>query len=125
MAGLGWVFYQMFLGGGGTTKARPGRAKREGVEREKKRPPPSEAPQGMIRPAVGPGDRLLLAQAAQVNLTDAIIHGVSGLAMRWRERCVRQWPSLARVEDCRRIAILASQGPAQPGVHQRDGGITA
>lgn len=125
MAVLGWVFYRVFFGGGGTTKPRPGRTKREGIEREKKTPPPSAAPQGMIRPAVGPGDRLLVAQAAQANLTEAIIHGVPGLGVRWRERCVGQWPFQTRVEDCRRIAILAARGSAQPGVHQRDGSITA
>jgi hypothetical protein len=89
-----WVYTIFFPSGSGST--RPGKQgptrTREGPQRLKKPPSfPAGKPTTMW-PALAPEDRPLVAQAAQANLTAAILQGIRADSA-WRDNGVMDWQS--------------------------------
>jgi hypothetical protein len=120
------IRFMFFPGGGG--KQAPGRAKRaepKRGEREKYPAPRSGSPQGMIRPAIAPGDRLLTARAAAADLTESIIAGVPGLGPRWQAVRAPDRRSASERGVCRRVAVLKMSPDPPPGGHPPSGGVVA
>jgi hypothetical protein len=74
-----WVYATLFAGGSGSAPpGRPTRKQSEGV-RKMKPPRPPAGKETVVWPAIAPEDRPLVAQAAQANLTAAILRGIPGV----------------------------------------------